>query len=137
MQGKTMKRYLEFESLPSGGLVFNEKPNGIFSAPLRLCARYIFVVLCLCVSYHAYAQGLPNPGSVASIGVNIHFTDPAPGEMEQIAAAGFKWVRMDFEWGGIERAVASPQFLWFAERRCCVQPGYRSSNQADLHFGLR
>jgi hypothetical protein len=58
------------------------------------------------VSCSSFAQpnpNLPKPGSVESIGVNIHFTDPKPGEMEQIAAAGFKWVRMDFFWAGIER----------------------------------
>ncbi|HLK61232.1 MAG TPA: cellulase family glycosylhydrolase [Chthonomonadaceae bacterium] len=38
-----------------------------------------------------------------ALGVNIHFTDPRPGEMEQLAGAGFRWVRMDFFWGGIER----------------------------------
>lgn len=36
-------------------------------------------------------------------GVNIHFTDPRPGEMEMLAGAGFKWVRMDFAWAGTER----------------------------------
>lgn len=35
-------------------------------------------------------------------GVNIHFTNPAPGEMELLAAAGFKWVRMDLFWHQIE-----------------------------------
>jgi hypothetical protein len=29
-------------------------------------------------------------------GVNIHFTQPKAGELEMLAAAGFKWVRMDF-----------------------------------------
>ncbi|HWB57907.1 MAG TPA: cellulase family glycosylhydrolase [Chthoniobacteraceae bacterium] len=46
---------------------------------------------------------LPPIGSLDGLGVNIHFTDPQPGEMEMIAAAGFKWVRMDFAWGGTER----------------------------------
>jgi hypothetical protein len=35
--------------------------------------------------------------------VNIHFTDPIEGEMELLAAAGFRWVRMDLGWGNIER----------------------------------
>jgi hypothetical protein len=35
--------------------------------------------------------------------VNIHFTDPRPGEMEVLAAAGFRWARMDFDWNRIER----------------------------------
>ncbi len=37
------------------------------------------------------------------LGVNIHFTDPQPGEMEMLVAAGFRWVRMDFAWEGTER----------------------------------
>ena len=37
------------------------------------------------------------------LGVNIHFTDPQPGEVKMIAAAGFRWVRMDFKWDATER----------------------------------
>jgi len=37
------------------------------------------------------------------LGVNIHFTDPQPGEMKMIANAGFRWVRMDFKWDATER----------------------------------
>jgi hypothetical protein len=44
------------------------------------------------------------------LGVNIHFTDPKPGEMEMLADAGFKWVRMDFAWGGIERKKGEYDF---------------------------
>ncbi len=36
-------------------------------------------------------------------GVNIHFTDPQPGEMERFAEAGFGLARMDFAWGRVER----------------------------------
>jgi hypothetical protein len=32
------------------------------------------------------------------LGVNIHFTDPQPGEVKMIADAGFRWVRMDLKW---------------------------------------
>ena len=44
------------------------------------------------------------------LGVNIHFTDPRPGEMEMLAAAGFKWVRMDFGWGATERRKGEYDF---------------------------
>jgi hypothetical protein len=37
------------------------------------------------------------------VGVNIHFTDPQPGEVKMIAEAGFRWVRMDFKWDVTER----------------------------------
>jgi len=36
-------------------------------------------------------------------GVNIHFTDPRPGEIKMIADAGFRWVRMDFVWEATEK----------------------------------
>ncbi|MGE5644913.1 MAG: beta-galactosidase [Acidobacteriota bacterium] len=35
--------------------------------------------------------------------MNIHFTDPRPGEMEMMAEAGIRWVRMDFIWRHVER----------------------------------
>src|SRR5437588_3737681 len=37
------------------------------------------------------------------LGVNIHFTEPKPGEVKMIAGAGFRWVRMDFIWEITER----------------------------------
>ena len=36
------------------------------------------------------------------LGVNIHFTDPPPGEVPMLAAAGVRWVRMDFKWSVTE-----------------------------------
>ncbi len=49
--------------------------------------------------------GTPASESVIpqGLGVNIHFTDPQPGEVKMIAAAGFHWVRMDFKWDATER----------------------------------
>lgn len=44
------------------------------------------------------------------LGVNIHFTEPRRGEMEMLAAAGFRWVRMDFAWGGTERRKGEYDF---------------------------
>ncbi len=58
------------------------------------------------------APGTPLPGAVLpdGLGVNIHFTDPRPGELEQLAAGGFTWVRMDFTWQGTERAAGAYDF---------------------------
>jgi polysaccharide biosynthesis protein PslG len=53
---------------------------------------------------------LPGPGIPGSVGVNIHFNDPKPGEMEQLAAAGFRWIRQDFQWSGIERVRGEYDF---------------------------
>jgi len=44
------------------------------------------------------------------LGVNIHFTDPRPGEIKMIADAGFRWVRMDFVWADTEAARGSYDF---------------------------
>jgi len=44
-----------------------------------------------------------NRANPLGFGVNIHFTDPQPGEVEMIAAAGFNWVRMDFVWAVTEK----------------------------------
>jgi hypothetical protein len=35
--------------------------------------------------------------------VNIHFTRGHERDLDLIAAAGFRFVRMDFSWGGTER----------------------------------
>jgi hypothetical protein len=43
-------------------------------------------------------------------GVNIHFTQPKAGELEMIAAAGFKWVRQDFYWDGTEKKKGEYNF---------------------------
>jgi hypothetical protein len=67
-------------------------------------------VACIVVLLLNLGRALAGPTSLPStppvsqgVGVNIHFTDPRPGELEMLAAAGFKWVRMDLGWGGIER----------------------------------
>ena len=61
-----------------------------------------------CAAERAITDGIgPLPDG---LGVNIHFTDPRPGELEELAAAGFTWVRMDFAWGGIEREAGKYDF---------------------------
>ncbi len=74
-------------------------------------ARLVFAVL-LAFASHAPAPSaplpprhpsLPGPVLPDGLGVNIHFTDPRPGEMKMLAAAGFRWIRMDFGWGRTER----------------------------------
>src|ERR1041385_6723467 len=44
------------------------------------------------------------------VGVNIHFTRGRERDLDLIAAAGFKFIRMDFGWGGIERKKG--EFNW-------------------------
>jgi len=54
--------------------------------------------------------GLPSPVVPAGLGVATHFTDPAPGEMKRLAEAGYRMIRTDLEWGGIERAPGRYDF---------------------------
>ena len=60
----------------------------------------LFLATSLCAQPPAGPSEAPIPDG---IGVNIHFTDPKPGELEQLYKEGFRWVRMDYHWGGIER----------------------------------
>lgn len=62
------------------------------------------LIACLAIfAARAPATELPAAAVPDTLGVNIHFTDPKPGEMEMLAAAGFRVIRMDFAWGGTER----------------------------------
>ena len=54
---------------------------------------------------------LPSPGLTDGLGVNIHFTDPRPGEMEMLAEGGFRWVRMDLAWGGHRTGARAVRLL--------------------------
>jgi hypothetical protein len=65
---------------------------------------------------------LPAPGTTEGLGVNIHFTDPKPGEMEMLAAGGFRWVRMDFTWGGTERERGKHDFAAYERLLAALEP---------------
>jgi len=78
-----------------------------FSSPHRACIL-LLVVLALCL--RAPGSALPGPVLPDGLGVNIHFTDPRPGEMKMLADGGFTWVRMDFNWAGIERKKGEYDF---------------------------
>jgi len=51
----------------------------------------------------ALVAQIPEPVLPAGVGVNIHFVKGHERDLDLIAAAGFKFVRMDFTWAGIER----------------------------------
>ncbi len=55
-------------------------------------------------------EGLPPAIVPHGFGVNIHFTNPRPGEMERFAEAGYRFARMDFGWGSIERTKGQYDF---------------------------
>ena len=75
--------------------------------------RWILVALAVAFSMRpAMAQRHPSLPALAvpnGAGVNIHFTDPRPGEMKMLAQS-FRWVRMDFVWGGTERVKGQYDF---------------------------
>ena len=54
-------------------------------------------------SAFSWAAELPEAVLPAGVGVNIHFTRGHETDLDMIAAAGFKFIRMDFGWGGTER----------------------------------
>ncbi len=68
-----------------------------------------FVSLGWASAQAAHPPQLP-PTLRGAPGVNIHFTHARDGEMQELASAGFKWVRMDFGWGGIEREKGQYNF---------------------------
>jgi polysaccharide biosynthesis protein PslG len=51
----------------------------------------------------AQAADLPELVLPQGVGVNTHFTRGHERDLDLIAAAGFKFIRMDFGWGGTER----------------------------------
>src|ERR1700752_1525118 len=57
-----------------------------------------------------------------SFGVNIHFTEPQPGELELIAAAGFRWVRTDFKWDATERERGRYDFAEYDRLMKALEP---------------
>ena len=77
--------------------------------------RFTLLLLTLVLSLAISADRTPNNCSEAwsptansqtlesGLGVNIHFTEPKPGEIKLLADAGFRWVRMDFKWDETER----------------------------------
>jgi hypothetical protein len=69
---------------------------------IRFAALLMTALLTRALASAAEHLPLPDPGSLDSLGVNIHFTDARAGELEQLAAGGYRLVRMDFGWEGIE-----------------------------------
>jgi hypothetical protein len=73
----------------------------------------------LLAAVSAYAAA---PFATDGAGVNIHFTDPRPGEMEMLAAGGFRWVRMDFHWASIEKEKGVYDFSDYERLLAALKP---------------
>jgi hypothetical protein len=64
----------------------------------------------------------PVPVIPDGFGVNIHFTDPQPGEMRMLAASGVRWVRMDFKWDLTETAKGKYDFAPYDRLMSALTP---------------
>src|SRR5438128_2008212 len=60
-------------------------------------------------SFGVWAQ-IPNAVIPECMGVNIHFVGGHEQDLDMIAAAGFKFIRMDFTWEYIEKTKG--QYEW-------------------------
>lgn len=61
------------------------------------------------------AHELPQPIIPEGVGVNIHFVSGHEKDLDLIAAAGFKFIRMDFGWSSIERTKGEYQWSEYDE----------------------
>jgi len=70
------------------------------------------------------AQGqIPlDPPIPDNLGVDIHFTSPQPGEMQELAGAGFHWVRMDLTWQQTERVKGEYDFSAYDKLLAALEP---------------
>src|SRR5580704_11465637 len=75
---------------------------------IPLCLGFLIIaVLQPRASTESTNPGLFGPNT---LGVNIHFTTPLAGEMDMLAMAGFRWVRMDFDWASTEQQPGQYDF---------------------------
>ena len=75
---------------------------------------FVCLFACLC-SGVAAAAGLPEAVLPQGVGVNIHFTRGHERDLDMIAAAGFKFIRMDFSWSATERSIGQYDFSAYDE----------------------
>ncbi|MCX7045333.1 MAG: cellulase family glycosylhydrolase [Candidatus Sumerlaeota bacterium] len=73
---------------------------------------FAFIFFCAGAVLGAPTQ-LPAPRVPDGAGVNIHFVVPNEKELDLLAQGGFKFIRMDFAWGGIERKKGEYDFSGF------------------------
>ena len=104
----------------------NRTESAIRNTPLRFPVRIwmLGVAACLLLCSHLQAADFELPGPVVpdGLGVNIHFTDPKPGEMKMIDDAGIRWVRMDFDWSVTEREKGVYNFAAYDRLMAALEP---------------
>jgi polysaccharide biosynthesis protein PslG len=70
------------------------------------------------VAFLGILAGLPrvsgqvpqNPTVPQAVGINIHFRDPQPGELDMLARTGVGWVRVDYFWTYVEKKAGQYDF---------------------------
>ena len=91
--------------------------------PAMRCITLIIGWCAMSAAAWAMAPSPPwNPVVPWNLGVNIHFTDPRPGEMEELAAGGFRWIRMDFSWDATEREKGKYDFSAYDRLMASLKP---------------
>ena len=69
--------------------------------------KHLFYLVSALLPLCAHAAEFPELTLPAGVGVNIHFVTGHEQDLDKIAAGGFKFIRMDFGWSGIERQKGS------------------------------
>ena len=78
---------------------------------MRKVDHHAFLLLAS-ATFSVCGADLPELIIPQGVGVNIHFTRGHERDLDMIAAAGIKWVRMDFTWSGTERKKG--EYNWSA-----------------------
>jgi polysaccharide biosynthesis protein PslG len=97
---------------------------------------YSWLLTCA-VTASSFAAEIPEPVIPAGVGVNIHFVTGHQQDLDLIAAAGFKFIRMDFVWSSIERKKGEYDWAGYDELlRNLDQRGIRAMFIFDYSNGL-
>ena len=99
----------------------------VLAAGVAVCAQTSSAASSSSVSAVCATDSIPGPVVPDGLGVNIHWTNPRPGEMRMLAATGVHWIRMDFAWGTTETQKGQYHFapyirLITALRRYHIRP---------------
>lgn len=70
---------------------------------MRKLTLLALILLCCCAFQTMAQAGKFGPANQLGAGINIHFSKGHEKDLDMITAAGFKYIRMDFEWQGMER----------------------------------
>jgi hypothetical protein len=89
-------------------------PRNIFSSDRQIYA-FLIGLVCLSLLLATPARGAvdPHPAIPESVGLNIGFGVPRPGEVKMLAASGVRWVRKDMFWSAGETVKGQYNFYGY------------------------